>query len=130
MQYRRPLTGLPAWADAIISRLCARHRIPGTFDFNRNRDGLYKLNGLVTLVEADSEGGAVAIRQRTHPRLFNEYLVGIDVLTVESPEAWSEVPDSTFIYHPSYIVAVREGPGAHRSFEVPDWVYRRAVCFW
>lgn len=130
LQYRRPITDLPPYFSDILARLCDRRRVPGAFHFDQHCDVLYKASGLVTLVEAPSEGEAIALRRETHPHRFNENLVGMDVLPVESPEAWSDVVDSTFMYHPSYIVAVRAGAGTERSFEVPESVFRKAMYFW
>lgn len=57
---------------------------------------------IVTLVEADSAQAAIAARFHTHPNLFTDSV--FEVMEVESPEQWSDIPDCTFKFFPALII--------------------------
>lgn len=89
-----------------------------------------KLQRIVTLVQAETAEEAIAIRQKSHPQLFQD--ATYEVIEVVSPEKWSSHPDCTFKFPPAATIVNFFGgghlqlelcPTAKEAFERLRWTF-------
>ena len=67
-----------------------------------------KFKRVITLVEAESEEEAIAIRTQSHPELFT-LCTRYEVIEVASREEWTMLPDRTFKVPPTCTVLEFDG---------------------